>query len=60
MGVWNISLPSSQTSGFPNKVAIPCPYTLSPSLLACPAMSGRSLDSATASICWISNPWNDR
>ena len=46
---WDISLPSSQSAGFPNKVAIPCLNTSPPDLLACSVCvaSKGSLDSVT-------------
>ena len=48
---WYPSLPSYQSddqSGFPNKAAIPCLNTSSPSLLACCVVSRVSLDSVTS------------
>ena len=45
---WYPSLPSYQSDGFPNKVAIPCLNTSSPSLMACCVVSRVSLDSVTS------------
>ena len=42
---WDNSLPSSRSTGFPNKVAIPCPNTSSLNSLACHVVSSMSLDS---------------
>ena len=47
MVLWDTSPSSSQSAGFPNKVAIPCPDTSSPDLLACREASSMSLDLVT-------------
>ena len=44
MVLWDISPPSSLSSGSPNKVTIPCPNSSSLHLLACHIVSSRSLD----------------
>ena len=46
--VWYPSLPSYQSDGFPNKVAIPSLNPSSPNLLACCVVSRVSLDSVTS------------
>ena len=50
MVLWDISPPSSRSAGFLNKVAIPCPNSLSLDLLACHAVSGMSLDWVTQAL----------
>ena len=45
--LWDTNLPSSSSSGFPNRVAIPCPNNSSLEGRACPAGSSRSLMSVT-------------
>ena len=47
MVLWDTSPPSSRSSGFLNKVAIPYPSNSSLDLLACCAVSSMSLDSVT-------------
>ena len=54
MVLWDTSLPFSQSTGFPNKVAIPCPKNLSLDLLACHAASSMNLDLVTE------QNWSDR
>ena len=56
MVLWDIytSLPSSQSTGFQNKISIPCPDTWSLDLLACHAASSRSLDLVTSG--WGTTP----
>ena len=44
---WDISLPSSQSAGFPNKRHIPCFNILSLELMACHAVNRASLDLVT-------------
>ena len=44
MVVWDMSPPSSQFAGFPDKVAVPCPNTLSLDSLACHLVRSMSLD----------------
>ena len=47
MVLWDTSPPSSWSAGFLNKVAIPCPNTLSLDLLTCRGVSSRKLNSVT-------------
>ena len=47
MVFWKTSLPSSWLAGFLNKVAFPCPSSLSLSLLVCRAPSNINLNSVT-------------
>ena len=49
----DISLPSSQSSGFLNKVIIPCLNTSSPDLLAHHVVSRVSLDTVTEWVCLL-------
>ena len=51
---WDISLPSSQSASFPNKVIIPCLNTSSPDSLACRVASRVSLDSVTKTLTLFS------
>ena len=48
MSLWDISLPSSQSADFPNKVSIPCLNNWSCDLLSCCEVSSASLDWVTA------------
>ena len=45
--LWDTSMPSFQSAGFPNKYTIPCSSASSLDLLACHVVSSRSLDSVT-------------
>ena len=47
MVLWDTSTPSFQCAGLPNKYTIPCSNASSLDLLACHAVSSRSLDSVT-------------
>ena len=47
MVLWDTSSPPSRFTGFPTKVAIPCPNNSSLDLLACCASSNIRLDSVT-------------
>ena len=42
--VWDMSPPSSQFAGFPDKVVVPCPNTWSLDSLACRSVRSTSLD----------------
>ena len=55
MILYNISLSSSQSAGFPNKVTVSCCNTSSVNVLACHAESSTSLDLVSMIIkCGIS------
>ena len=50
---WDISLPSSQSANFPNKVIIPCLSILSVDFLGCHEVNRRNLDLVTVTSLYM-------